>query len=345
VTARAWLIPLAVLALTAAYPLVFSNPLATQYGFYTALFAAAVVAWNLFSGYSGYISLGHAVFFGTGAYAVGLAALHLGLNTGLQLALLPLGGLAGAAAAVPYGLIALRVRRHTFVVVTIALFFIFQLMAYNFSFTGGTNGLAPPFLNWSQARFNDTFYYLALLLAVVAVALGWLVRGSRFGLQLLAIRDDEDRARGLGVRPMRVKLAALVISAFLTGIAGGLFLLFIGQAYPDTVFDPNYDLSVALMGFLGGFGTVWGPLLGAVILEPLQEYLTLSFPNGYLSLILLGALFLAVILVLPRGLLPTGMERYAALRARWERRHLPAPGGVPSPPEPAPVPPARGAGP
>ena len=154
------------------------------------------------------------MFFGTGAYTVGLLTTHWKVIGGTIFALLPLGGLAAAVVAVPFGLIALRVRRHTFVVITIAIFFIFQLMAYNLSFTGGNQGLSTPFFLWTAANYNNPFYYVALILAVCTIVLAWLIRSSRFGLQLLAIRDDEDRARGLGVRAMRVKLTAFVISGF-----------------------------------------------------------------------------------------------------------------------------------
>ena len=108
---------------------------------------------------------------------------------------------------------------------------------------------------------------------------------------------------------MRVKLAAFVISAFITGLVGGLWFYFIGQALPQSGFDPLFDLSVALMAFFGGLGTVAGPVLGALILEPAQQYLTVQFTNDYLSEILLGALFLVVILFLPRGVIPTAGER------------------------------------
>jgi len=317
----------AVLAFGAVFPLLFPRVLATTYAIDTLIFIGWVVAWNMFSGYSGYISLGHAVFFGSGAYTVALLALHHNLKGGASFALLPLGGLAGAAIAVPFGLVALRVRRHTFVVITIAVFFIFQLLAYDLAFTGGNGGVSTPFATWDPGTYNNPYYYVAFLVAVGAIALSWLVRGSRFGLQLLAIRDDEDRARGLGVRAMRVKLGAFVLSAFVTGIVGGVWVLFIGQALPNTVYNPNYDLTVALMGFLGGFGTLWGPVLGALILEPLQQQITLHYTNGYTGLIVFGALFLLVILFLPRGLLPTGKEWWTALRARWERRGPSAPGG------------------
>jgi len=249
----------------------------------------------------------------------------------LEFALLPLAGLAAGLVAVPFGLIALRVRRHTFVVVTIAIFFIFQLMAFNFRFTGGSVGLPAPFLSWDPVTFNNPFYYTALALAAGATLLAWLIRGSRFGLQLRAIRDDEDRARGLGVRTMRVKLTAFVISGVITGMVGGLWLLFIGQVLPQYGFDPLFDLSVALMGFIGGFGTLWGPVLGALLLEPGQQFLTLRLHNSYASEIIWGTLFLLVILFLSRGILPIAGEQLTAWRARRDRRRG-APGSPPGQP-------------
>jgi branched-chain amino acid transport system permease protein len=311
------------LVVAVVFPLVFSNPLDTLFGVNTLIYVAAVTGWSLFSGYTGYISLGHAVFFGTGAYTVGLLAVHQHLNGDVIFATLPLAGIAAAVIAVPVGLVALRVRRHTFVVVTIAIFFIFQLMAYNLAFTQGNQGVSAPFLNWDPATYNNPFYYAALIIAVATIALSWQIRGSAFGLQLLAIRDDEDRARGLGVRAMPAKLTAFVISGFVTGIVGGLWFYVIGQALPETVFSPSFDLTVALMAFLGGFGTLAGPVLGALILEPVQQQLTLTFTNGYLSEILLGGLFLLVILVLPRGLIPSARDWLTAGRAGLARQRAP----------------------
>jgi branched-chain amino acid transport system permease protein len=323
---------LAVLLVVAAiFPLVITNALDTQIAVLTMIFVAAVAAWNLFSGFSGYISLGHAVFFGTGAYTVGLLTVHWKVVGGTIFFLLPLGGLAAAVVAVPFGLIALRVRRHTFVVITIAIFFIFQLMAYNFAFTGGNQGVSTPFFLWTAASYNNPFYYVGLILAVATIVLAWLIRNSRFGLQLLAIRDDEDRARGLGVRAMRVKLTAFVISGFITGMVGGLWWFFIGQALPETAFDPTFDLSVALMAFLGGFGTLAGPVLGALILEPLQQWDAITFTNGFSAEIALGAIFLLVILFLPRGIIPTGKEFLTRWQAIRERRREPAPGDAAPP--------------
>jgi branched-chain amino acid transport system permease protein len=323
---------LVLLAAVAVFPLVFTNALVTTIGVDTLIFVAAAAAWNIFSGYSGYISLGHAVFFGCGAYTVGIAARDWQLTGNAVFALLPLAAVVAAVIAVPFGLVALRVRRHTFVVVTIAIFFIFQLMAFNFSFTGGTTGVSAPFLAWNPATYNDPFYYLALVIVVATAVLSWLIRGSRFGLQLRAIRDDEDRARGLGVRTMRVKLAAFMLSAFVTGLVGGLWFYFISQVLPQSGFDPAFDLTVALMAFLGGLGTVWGPVLGALFLVPAQQYLTQQFTNDYLSQIVLGVLFLAVILLLPRGVIPTVGEKITSWRAqRSGRRGGPATVAAPGP--------------
>jgi branched-chain amino acid transport system permease protein len=308
-------------AFAAVFPAAFPNPTATNFAVVTLIFVAVVSAWNMFSGFSGYLSLGHAVFYGTGAYFLVVAAKDWHLTGSTVFWLVPLAGAVAAVIAVPLGLVALRVRRHTFVVVTIALFFIAQLSASNLSVTGGSSGLlAPVPNNWNPATYNNPFYYLALLIAVGAVALSVVVRRSRFGLQLRAIRDDEDRAAGLGVRAMPVKLSALVISAFITGMAGAVWVYFIGQAVPQFVFDPLFDLAVVLMAFFGGLGTVAGPVLGALVLEPTQLWLNLQETNGYTAEILFGVLFLAVILFLPRGVLPTAAEYITAGRARFQRR-------------------------
>jgi branched-chain amino acid transport system permease protein len=326
------LLLLAVVAIV--FPVVFSSPVVTNYAVYALIFMAVVTAWNMFSGFSGYISLGQAVFFGSGAYAVGIAAKAWHINGAGVFALLPLAAAVGAVIAVPFGLIALRVRRHTFIVVTIAVFFIFQLMAFNLnSFTGGTIGMSAPFLPWTPTDFNDRFYFITLACAVAAVVIAVAVRRSRFGLQLRAIKDDEDRARGLGVRTMRVKLAAFVLSATITGLVGGVWFLYLTQVLPQSGFDPLFDLSLVLMAFLGGLGTISGPIIGALLIEPGQLYLTIRYTNGYLSEILLGALFLLIVLFVPRGIVPTAGEWLRRLRTRGR----PAVPPVPTAPDPDPA--------
>jgi branched-chain amino acid transport system permease protein len=293
-------------AILAVFPLVFKDPTTTSIAVFALVFMVATSAWNIFSGYSGYLALGHAVFFGSGGYAVALAARdwHVAGGWGV-FGLLPFGGLVAGLIAIPVGLIALRTRRHTFVVVTIAIFFIFQLAAFNLGFTGGTSGILLPIAPFSAANYNQPFYYVAAVILILTVIVSWAVRRSRFGLQLLAIRDDEDRALGLGVRTRRVKLTAFVLSAIPTGMVGGLYFYFLGQVFPQFAFDPLFDVSLALMGFLGGLGTLVGPLLGALVLESLQQYLTQTFSSNGTYLIAYGVLFLAVILVMPRGVVPS----------------------------------------
>jgi branched-chain amino acid transport system permease protein len=305
------------------FPLFITDPTATSIAFFTLVFMGATAAWNMFSGYTGYLALGHAVFFGSGGYAVALAAQDWHVAGGWPVfALLPFGGLVAGLIAIPVGMVALRTRRHTFVVVTIAIFFIFQLAATNLSFTGGTSGLLLPIPPFSGANYNQPFYYVALVILVLTVAVSWMVRRSRFGLQLLAIRDDEDRALGLGVKTRRLKLSSFVLSAIPIGMLGGLYFYFIGQIFPQFAFDPLFDLSIALMAFFGGLGTLLGPLVGALVLESLQQYLTQQFSSDAIYLIAYGVLFLIVILVLPRGVVP-GITAYLE-RRRAQRAPQPA---------------------
>jgi branched-chain amino acid transport system permease protein len=311
----------ATLAVTAAFvlfPLVFSNPTTTSIAFFVLIFMISASAWNVFSGLSGYIALGHAVFFGVGAYTLVVGAEKLNVSAGwTPFALVPLAGLVAGLVAIPFGLISLRTRRHTFVVITIAIFFIFQTLAFNLAFTGGSSGLQTPFPLWTAVGYNQRFYYVALVILIATVAMAVVVRRSRLGLQLLAIRDDEDRALGLGVRTGRVKLFAFTLSAIPVGMAGAVYAYFLGQIFPQFAFDPLFDITIALMAFFGGLATVVGPLLGALVLESMQQELTLRFSTGGgIYLIAYGALFLVVILLMPRGVVPTLRDALVNARAR-----------------------------
>jgi len=313
------------LVLAVLFPQVFTNPSVTSYGVLALIFATAAVAWHIFSGNSGYISLGQAVFYGSGAYTMGIAARDWNLQGTSVFELIPLCGAVGAAIAVPFGLIALRVRRHTFIVITIAIFFIFQLMAFNFWFTGGSSGLGSPFLSWAPIPYNRNFYYIALACTAGSVLIAWLVGRSRFGLQLRAIRDDEDRARGLGVKAMRVKLSAFVISGAITAMIGAVWFYYIEQVQPQTGFNPLFDLTLVLMVFLGGFGSVSGAVLGALIIEPLTLWMnTQPAFSGSISEVIIGAIFLLVVLFMPRGIIPTSGEFIKKLRTRGRPAVVPA---------------------
>jgi branched-chain amino acid transport system permease protein len=313
----------AAIAVLAVFPLVFTNPTVTSIAVFTLLFMASATAWNAFSGYTGYIALGHAAFFGTGAYVFAIMTTHLNMSAGSSLfALVPVAGVGAMVVAVPFGLIALRTRRHTFVVITIAVFFIFQQLAFNLGITQGSSGIQVPTPNWSAWTFNNPFYYVSLGIVGFAAAVSYFLRRSVLGLQLLAIREDEDRARGLGVPAGKAKLVAFVLSSLPVGMAGAVYAYFLGQIFPQFAFNPLFDLSVALMTLFGGIGTIAGPLLGALVLESLQQYFTFQFSNGDLYLVIYGGLFLAVLLLLPRGVIPTTTDFIARHRAR---RQAPSP--------------------
>jgi branched-chain amino acid transport system permease protein len=326
--ARALLVAIGV-ALLGLFPVVFSSPTSQSIAVFTLIFMVSACAWNMFAGSSGYIALGHAVYFGCGAYTLALLANHLGFSAGWGVfALVPVAGIVAGLIAIPTGLVALRARRHTFVVITIAFMFIFQLAAFNLGFTGGSSGLQPPTPLWGVDTYNLNFYYVTAVVLVLTVVLAWLVRRSRFGLQLLSIRDDEERARGLGVRVGRVKLIAFVLSAIPVGMVGGIYAYFLGQIFPQFAFDPLFDLSIALMAFIGGLGTLVGPLLGALVLEALQQYFTVQYGASQAYLIIYGVLFLVVVLLLPRGVIPSVEE----LVGRWRARASPAESGPPEEP-------------
>jgi branched-chain amino acid transport system permease protein len=299
---------IAILASAIAFPQVFSNPAVLTVAIFTLLYATVTAAWNIFSGYTGYISLGHAAFFGIGSYALAIMCLRWNIPGGnIPFLLVPVAGLVAAIFSIPLGWISLRVRKHTFVVITVAIFFVMQPMAFNLrSITQGSIGISLPIPHWTNnIPYHLPFYYVALSLLIIVQAVSWWIRNSKYGLGLLAIRDDEDRALGLGVNTGSAKLIAFVISAFFVGMVGALHAYFQGSIYPAFAFDPLLDIAMALMGFLGGLGTLSGPILGALILEPTQRYFTMAFSDNGYYLIIYGAFFLAIILLLPEGVIPT----------------------------------------
>ncbi len=318
--------PLALVALVVfvgIFPVVIApNETYNAIAVFTLIGAIAVVGWNIFSGYTGYISLGHSVFYGFGAYTFGLASLHWHIPGGWEpFLLLPLAGLVAGGFALPLGWIALRTRRHTFIVISIAWVFIFQLLAYNLrGITGGSSGVLMPLTPWVAPYSDLPFYYVAFAVLLVAVFVSWWIRHSKFGLGLLAIGDDEDRALGLGVKTAPFKLTAYVFSAVFVGMAGAIFSYYIGSVYPEQGFNPAVDITIAVMGFLGGVGTVAGPLVGALFVTPFQQWLDLQFGGQGLNLVIYGALFLGILLLLPRGIVPSLQDWWHTWRAARQAR-------------------------
>jgi branched-chain amino acid transport system permease protein len=296
-----------VFALLIALPFVFSAHWLVNLFVFTVMYAALASAWNLFSGFCGYISLGHVAFFGFGAYALGIVFEHVAIGNGYRpFAFLPLIGLAVAVLSLPVAWIALRTRAITFAIVTLTLLFIVQQLAFNLrGLTHGSQGLSfapPPF---ALSSYERPFYFAMLGVLALSLALTRWLLSSRLGLMLFAIRDDEEKARGTGVSVTGAKLAAFAVSVGLTAMAGGVWAYYIAFVYPEYAVDPLVQVGSVLMVFLGGRGTLWGPVIGAFLLVPAQQYLAYRFGASELYLVGYSAVFVVVMLLLPRGILPS----------------------------------------
>ncbi|WP_435771334.1 branched-chain amino acid ABC transporter permease [Nocardioides sp. SYSU DS0651] len=297
-----------VLALAAAvlsFPTVAANPFILSVGVVIMSYAVLATSWNYVGGFTGYMSLGHAAYSGLGGYATGLIIIHSDINPWVALLL---GGLLVAAIAVPVGIASLRVRGASFVIVSIALVLILLLVFQSWGeFTGGSNGLrvprpfGPDVLRPEQ---HERFFYLHAALLAVALLGWWLIDRSRFGIGLKAIREDEDKAQALGVPTFNYKLVAFVISAFLTALGGGLYALWFGFLDPIFQFSILVGSYMVLMSLLGGIRSLFGPLLGAVIVGYALEFFKAEYGDTQFHLVALGLLLGIVVLFMPDGIIP-----------------------------------------
>ncbi len=293
---------------------------------FTAMYAALASAWNIVGGYAGYPSLGHAAFFGIGAYAMAWKfPFGHALSSGLTpFWFLPVIGVAVALVALPVAAIAMRTRASVFAIVTITMLFVVQTLAFNLrSITDGAQGASVAIAPFAAENFERPFYYAMASLLVLAMGASWYALKSKFGLSLSAIRADEDKARGIGVHVTGVKLLAFSVSVGFAAMVGGVWAYYIGFVYPQFAVDPLVTIGMVLMAFLGGRGTLWGPVLGALILVPAQQRLAYQLGASQFYLIAYASVFLVIMLVMPRGVLPTlndvRRRRMLSSRARGSR--------------------------
>jgi branched-chain amino acid transport system permease protein len=281
--------------------------------------------WNIMGGFTGYISLGHSAFLGIGAYTTAILVVQLGWPwwAGLLASAVTAAMLAGL-----FGLATRRARGHAFVMVTFATLELLKFIVMNLTdLTNGNHGIVMPFLRTSRETQQWPYYFgtLALLIATVALVIG--IRRSKFGAGLLSIREDEDKAASVGVPTTRYKVIAFVLSGVPVGLAGGIYAYYIGFTEPRGMFTIAVSMQIVLAVLLGGRGTVMGPLLGAAIVEPLSQVTTsivTGVDGGSWRLVIFGAFLLAVILLLPRGIIPT----VGGWIDRARNRTAPAPTGV-----------------
>jgi branched-chain amino acid transport system permease protein len=290
--------PAVVVLLLALFPVVFPGELSwIGLGFLSFIFVTLAVAWNLVGGYAGQISFGYAAFFGTGAY---VTALLWSREHWDPVATLPLAGLAAVLVALVVGLPCFRLVGPYFSIATIGMSEASRVLALNLDqITGGASGLNLPL----DVPGKSWFYWSGLGLAVVAVGLSAWVRASRFGLGLFALRMDQDAAESLGLNTPFFKNLVHCLSAFLVGVAAGLYVVYFSYIHPNQVFGFDLSIGMVLMGVIGGVGTLWGPVLGAAIYYPVRQLLLSQASLVAFNLLVYGGLLIAIVLFEPGGVL------------------------------------------
>ncbi len=309
-----WLILLLVLA-SSLWPVLTQKAAMREVLFTVLLSVVLASSLNIILGYTGYVSFGHIVFFGLGGY-IGLYAIST-LGASLYLALAA-GGLSAALLAFLLGKAILRLRGAYFALATNGVNEAMRAFINNFKPFGGPIGISLNFSVYKAyggaAQALWLTYYLLIALAAGSILLSYLVKSSKFGLGLMAIREDEDAAEVMGVITPNTKTWAYVLSAFLPGMVGVLFYFKNGNIEPGDAFRLHFSIELLVMVMLGGYGTVLGPVLGAAGYQRLRGFLLTSplFKNIQLSVA--GALLLLIILFIPAGAVGWLRNRFSSLR-------------------------------
>ena len=294
------------LVMILAYPLVLNTPFQQRLGALVLLYAIGASAWNIIGGYAGQVSVGHVMFFGCGAYASLASFVHFGWPPFLGL---PLGVLVSIAIAALIGTPTLRLSGHYFSMATIAVAELLRLVVTNIEVLGGAVGLSGPVMprTWLDLSFTSALPYYYLFLAVLGFILWvtWRMERSRMGFYLRAIKDNERAARSLGVEAGRYKLYAFLMSAGLTSLAGGLYAIMFGFIDPESGLGMLTSVKMLIMAALGGAGLLFGPLVGAVILVPLEEISNtlLGGKGAGLTFMVYGAIIMVIARFYPSGIL------------------------------------------
>jgi len=273
----------------------------------TFFYAYVGQSWNVLTGYTGHISLGHALYIGIGAYAATYLAQTFGLSPWIGMLC---GGFIAVLFALFLGFLGFRfgLRGVYFVILTISFAEITRLVVSHVEALGSFSGIFldfnPAFVNF-QFRGNVPYYYISLGMMVASIAAVRLIEISRLGRFMVAIREDEDAAQALGVNTFKYNMMAIVISAFMTSIAGVFYANYIFYLHPNSMFGMSMSIELILRPIVGGLGTVFGPAIGSFILTPLSELSRAYLAKGGLEglhLILYGILAILVVLFMPKGI-------------------------------------------
>ena len=313
---RTMLLLAAVGVILVALPWVIKSAFAVDIFIRILLFAFIGVAWNLIGGYAKQLSLGHAAFFGLGAYTSTILQIDFGISPWLGMIA---GGVVAAIASLPIGWLCFRLRGPYFAIATIAAAQVLMLIFLKFrDFAWGAEGTTIPNLGNSplmmQFEAKAAYYYVALGLLALGLAITYRIEKSWMGYYLVAIGEDEDAAEAVGVNAPRVKRDIYMISAFLTALAGTFYTQYIYFIDPNTAFNFSVSIEAALVSIVGGVGTLWGPVIGTVLLETTSALLQswLGGSTGGVQLTVYSLILMAVILWRPTGIMGFISEIYAA---------------------------------
>jgi branched-chain amino acid transport system permease protein len=303
---RRFIWPSVALALIIIYPLVFTTPFQQRLGALILLYAIAASAWNIIGGYAGQVSVGHVVFFGCGAYAAMGAYSHFALP---PLAGVPAGVIASVLIAAVIGVPTLRLSGHYFSMATIAVAELARLIVTNTDYLGAAVGLSGPTVPRTVLDLSFIsalpYYYLFLTVLLITLGITWWMTNSRMGFYLRAIKDSERAARSLGAPASRTKLYAFMLSAGLTSVAGALYAMMFGFVDPESGLGILISVKMLIMAALGGAGLLFGPLVGAAILVPLEEISNnlLGGKGAGLTFVVYGAIIVLIARFQPGGIL------------------------------------------
>jgi branched-chain amino acid transport system permease protein len=305
----------------ALIPVLYSAPFQHNVAVLICITALMATGWNLLGGFTGQISLGHALFFGIGAYTTAIGGVRYDLNPWLGLLL---GALIAVSVSAVIGLPVLRLRGHYFSIATIAVGEIALLIFLNWQFVGAARGVSIPIkddslleLQFSGQQKWEYYYLAATLLLLALVATAWILR-SRIGYYLIAIREDQEAAASVGIPVARYKQIALSFSAFVVGIAGGFFAQYLLFVDPDSVLGLTVSIQITIAAVLGGVRSMWGPVIGATALLSVTESarLYLGGTGEALNLVAYGLLVMAIAAFEPNGLIGLGQRLRNMRRAR-----------------------------
>jgi len=307
---------------SALLPFATNNPTHLNLAILVLMAAQLGVAWNLLGGYAGQVSLGHAAFYGLGAYTSTMLLLNFGINPWLGMLL---GAVVSALLSLGFGWSCFRLKGHYFAMATIAVAEIVQIVFTNWEYAGSAVGLTVPMTQrgWGAMVFADKapYYWLALGLLGLTLLATWAVERSHIGYYLRAIKDEPDAARSIGINIARYKQIALSLSAFFTALGGSLYAQKELYIDPNSVLSTALSIKMALVSILGGVGTLFGPVIGSVVLTVIEE-LTRTFFGGSgrgTDTIIYAALIVGVAVFYPSGLIGGYREWQQRRKTKRER--------------------------